>query len=239
MVKTAGSIFSPNISGPIRRRVRVKYPDLVIKTIAHYFLDGNANDASGYGLHGTANGVTWPAGKINQAALFDGAAYIQLPASNAVITAASPWSICAWAERTALSVTRDQIFGFHRGDEKGSAIYLASIGGSKLQFGYHTGAEVLTRDTVGFTADTWHHVALTYDGIAFRVYLNGNLADSVVNTFSGFGSYPAFIGAYSAVDDAYKFIGPIDDVRCYDKALTLATIRAIYNSGNGTQEEVQ
>jgi|AntRauTorcE11897_2_1112592.scaffolds.fasta_scaffold06145_7 hypothetical protein len=39
--------------------------------VAHYKLDGNANDSSGYENDGSPSGVSWTNGKISQAAQMD------------------------------------------------------------------------------------------------------------------------------------------------------------------------
>ncbi len=53
MVKTAGSIFSPNTSGPLRRRVRKKYPprppDLVVTGELTPDVTGNYFETGTYG----------------------------------------------------------------------------------------------------------------------------------------------------------------------------------------------
>lgn len=74
-------------------------------------------------------------------------------------------------------------------------------------------------------ARTWSHVACTYDGTELRVYLNGQLAgcEELQSTVPG-GAFGSAIGAEIAPgpspDDVKdRFLGGVDDVRIYDRAL--------------------
>ncbi|MFO1527485.1 MAG: LamG-like jellyroll fold domain-containing protein [Turneriella sp.] len=76
---------------------------------------------------------------------------------------------------------------------------------------------------------TWTHVCASHDGTDARLYIDGvlmgtkpvTLSTSVSSTVSG-----AFrVGAW--FDDAHRFSGDIDDVRIYNKALSLPEIRQI------------
>ena len=64
----------------------VAQADLNDGLVAYYPFDGDANDMSGNGHHGTEhNGITYTSGRINQAATFDGiSTYIQVPHSDSL-----------------------------------------------------------------------------------------------------------------------------------------------------------
>ncbi len=79
-------------------------------------------------------------------------------------------------------------------------------------------------------AEQWHHIAGTYDGTNLKLYLDGKEVASVASEF-GMVSGPNQVGigadlTYDAqnpnVPDTFK--GLIDNVRIYDKALTLAEL---------------
>jgi len=79
----------------------------------------------------------------------------------------------------------------------------------------------------------WHHVAGTYDGTEYNVYVDGMLDGSMkatgsIDTWDG---YWFCIGAHykktDARDPRYFFDGLIDDVRVYDRALSEAEIGEI------------
>ncbi len=77
-------------------------------------------------------------------------------------------------------------------------------------------------------ANTWYHMALTYDGALFHIYVNGHLSASL--------AYDLFIpnqdGAsnlgYRSDDGWNPFDGTLDDVAFYNKALTLDQVQAHY-----------
>ncbi|MBI4025262.1 MAG: LamG domain-containing protein [Verrucomicrobia bacterium] len=72
--------------------------------------------------------------------------------------------------------------------------------------------------------ETWYHVAGTYDGSVFRVYLDGEeVGVSDPNLALTRGQKDVFIGAYCG-GYAYGFEGLIDEVKIYDRALAPAEI---------------
>jgi len=80
----------------------------------------------------------------------------------------------------------------------------------------------------------WHHVAGTYDGTRYNLYVDGILDDSMdasgsIDTWDG---YFFCIGAHYKKDDERDprrfFDGLIDDVRIYDIALSESKIRQIF-----------
>ena len=91
------------------------------------------------------------------------------------------------------------------------------------------------------TANTWYHLAATYDGDNLRAYKNG-----VLVTANKAPSGPANpetnslkIGRHAA---AWQFFtGTIDEVRVYNRALSAAEVAelntVVYGGGNGTAED--
>ena len=81
-------------------------------------------------------------------------------------------------------------------------------------------------------ANTWVHVAGTYDGTALRIYVNGALnATKAVTGTTCANAEPLEIGAKNrttppATTEAYMD-GRIDDVRVYNRALSAAEIKTV------------
>jgi len=69
-----------------------------------------------------------------------------------------------------------------------------------------------------WAAAKWYHIAGTFDGTAFKIYVNGNLEDTVLHPGIHTDASGLLIGARSGQRN--YFTGEIDDVRLYGKALT-------------------
>lgn len=72
---------------------------------------------------------------------------------------------------------------------------------------------------------TWYYYTLTYDGTTAKLYRNGNLDISSTATV-GTTADTIQIGAYSSANFLY---GYMDNIRCYNTALTQPQIQAIYS----------
>lgn len=78
--------------------------------------------------------------------------------------------------------------------------------------------------------NTWQHVAATYDGSKMRLYLNGNLVDSISITLSFTSSLQNLtLGNWSNPSTARCFIGSIDEARVWNIARSKAQIQASMN----------
>jgi alpha-tubulin suppressor-like RCC1 family protein len=96
--------------------------------------------------------------------------------------------------------------------------------------------------TVGTTIayNAWTHLAATLDGNAgtMNIYTNGVLAAQTVTTVRPFGALSAGnspgigIGNLNDGFNNFPFIGDIDELALYNRALTAAEVQAIYNAGS-------
>jgi len=77
--------------------------------------------------------------------------------------------------------------------------------------------------TTSWSANTWYHIAGTFDGFNFRIHVNGNTERSVSHPGENETTTGLFIGCTSS--NATNFNGMIDDVRIYDYALSDAEIK--------------
>ena len=81
--------------------------------------------------------------------------------------------------------------------------------------------------------DTWAHVAATYDGATLRLYVDGSLVASVAAT----GAISTSTGALRIGGNVLwgeYFQGLIDEVRVYNRALTLSQIQSDMAAGAAT-----
>ena len=88
-----------------------------------------------------------------------------------------------------------------------------------------TGLLFVVDPTISST-NAWHHVAYTYDGATFSIYVDGTLAASrpVISTPNGAGNNMT-IGAF---DTGYlHFTGCLDNMKVFDRALTATEVSNI------------
>jgi len=131
---------------------------------------------------------------------------------------------------------------FFRGDHRpGLDPYILSMqANNTLLFG------ICDADGNGATVETtlnyfaWTHVAATLDGSsgALSIYTNGVLAAKTLTTIRPFGallpdqSPGVGIGNLNDGGNNFPFIGDIDEIALYSRALSATEIAAIYNAGS-------
>jgi len=77
----------------------------------------------------------------------------------------------------------------------------------------------------------WQHVAVTFTGEQLTVYYNGKSEGSVaVDRPLAFSSGDLAIGASEKYFPSVSFVGKIDNVRIYDKALTAGQMKKLYQN---------
>lgn len=205
-----------------------------IPAVAWYKLDGNALDSSGNGYHGTWRGTeAYAAGKFagTQAAVFDGASRI----FNGSIGTGPGFTVVAWQRQSTNNATRQYL--------------VASAGLKNLLYtdvkslGVDSSFTVAARDTTtrsvsggALLAGTWTHVAGTCGPEGLAASVNGTrigLNTAVTNAASDIGYY---LGTYGS----FFLRGALQDVRIFDRALSLANIQRIMESqDNEPLEELQ
>ena len=80
----------------------------------------------------------------------------------------------------------------------------------------------------------WHHGGWVYDPVAgqVRLYLDGELVDEASTTPDPFTSTnPLCIGAYGVGCDTYEFVGNLDEVAVFKRALSLEEVKGLYTRG--------
>jgi len=83
--------------------------------------------------------------------------------------------------------------------------------------------------TAALTANTWTHLAATYDGATMRLYVNGVQVASRAQTGAiATSTNPLQIGGDSIYGQ--YFAGRIDEVRIYNRALSAAQIQSDMNT---------
>ena len=196
--------------------------------ILYYQFEGNADDSSGNDYHGTAfGGLNYVQGVIGQAASFDGIDdYID---TNTRIDNLTSMSVFAWVRPYAQNFTGN-LYIVHN--------VMPNSGGFNLFItnGYPAAHLRAPSDTVGRVIDPpavqlgeWYLWGFTWDGNVLRLYVDGvEVANDVFNQTIDISTVNVHI-ATSVNDPLRKFVGDVDDLRIYDRALNPAEIQALYD----------
>ncbi|MBF0327280.1 MAG: tandem-95 repeat protein [Alphaproteobacteria bacterium] len=86
--------------------------------------------------------------------------------------------------------------------------------------------------TTTLSADTWYHIAASYDGATVKLYVNGDLVLSQATTLSSFQLTNAaqYVGIGADINSTlFPSVAQIDEARVWSVARTDAQIKASYN----------
>lgn len=201
-------------------------------------------DYSGNRNNGTTTGATAATfidGKRGKALSFDGTNdYVGISSSKGIIGTAKTGTMAAWIKLVPSGSNKDVY-----AESSNSSAFPLLI----LRADTNNKAAAFIRDTAGASntivsnttvADgTWHHIAVTQNssGVFQGVYVDGRLdtASNTGNSLGAMGVNKTNIGAtlYQAFPQGVNFVnGQIDEVRVYNRILSEAEIRKLYQSGN-------
>jgi autotransporter-associated beta strand protein len=211
-------------------------PPQLTPPAAHYRFDGDAQDSSGNGNHGTPSAVSYSAGRIGaQAVQLNGAtAYVKVPRS----IGSSDFTIALWLRTTDTGGSGGanewwRGDGLVDGEVAGSRPdFGTSLVGSKFTFGVGFSPDVSIRSTTSVNDGQWHHLAATRELAAglMKVYVDGNLEDSVTGP-AGVRDAPENLHIGSLQTTNNYLNGAIDDVRLYDSLLSPEEIAFLAGGG--------
>ena len=192
---------------------------------AYSFNEGSGTsvtDSSGNGNTGTVANTTWTtSGKYGSALVFNGTSALVTINDAASLHLSTAMTLEAWVSASTVNaIYRDVIY-------KGNDAYYLEGTSTKSAFpsggGTFGTASGEVFGTAKLTANTWTHLATTYDGANLRMYVNGKLVATLAKTgVIPTSANPLQIGGDSLYGQFFK--GTIDEVRVYNVALTIAQI---------------
>ena len=192
---------------------------------------GKALDRSGQGNTGNIAQMstsTAPViGKLGQALNFDGVDdNVSLP-NPSTYPITTPWTVSAWVFPRSTSNNNAVIF---YGEQANNGVHLIIPTTTFWRVGFWGGTSAdAGAGTVSL--NTWQFMTGTFDGTNLRLYKNGLLiAGPTAATPAASASPVAGIGANNSGGSSY-FRGSIDDARIYNRALSVAEVKQLYQAG--------
>lgn len=197
--------------------------------VAYYPFNGNANDESGNANHGTVNSASLTNdrfGNADSAYSFNGNDSISIPHDDS-LNIENELSLSLWVHLTTLPTSDKVLIG--KSNYSTNTNYLLRLrGDGNLQFEYKIHSFIQSSE---LQLNQWNHIVCTSDGNGtVKMYVNG--IDTTVSNQSnspfGLVTHDLTIGARSIGGE--NFNGNIDDIRIFNKELTIAEVLALYNA---------
>jgi hypothetical protein len=184
-------------------------------------------DWSGHGYHGSLDGdPQWADGYDGDALDLDGigdnvnVASVPLPAN--------AFTIALWfnsGSALGSSSTRRDFLYWQSGDRPHLTFNRSGTGEIGLWPAVGEDFDGPLTTTLSWDAGTWYHIAGTFDGTNFKIYVNGNMESQVSHPGTHDDASGILIGCRT--NQRNYFDGKIDDVRLYDTALTQEEIQLV------------
>ena len=207
-----------------------KEPDFLKEgLVAYYPFNGNAKDESGNGNDGEVKGPTLSAdrhGKSDNAYSFDGVDDI-ITAPPLQNLAGSGLTLSIWVSPVSfdknypniINIGRDKVAFYGKGP---------NYGGNKGRIGIWITPQSSGPQTQPIPLREWSHVVAISTGEKILLYWNGQLDDELVMNVGMVASSKLSIGALMYAAGDYEWHGSLDDIRIYNRALTEAEVKELY-----------
>lgn len=195
-------------------------------------LNGSVNDTSGNNNNGTNNGATATTGQngqVNGAYSFNGtSSLISLP-NAAAISGNNPYTLSAWIQPTDITISNHGILGWGAwGTINGVTAFRTQNEGGINGLRMYWWNNDLAGSAPSLADGRWHHVLTEFDGSTRSIYVDGALIASDNPPVHNAVAADVNIGR---TDGAEYFVGSIDDVRIYNRALSASEVQALHAAG--------
>ena len=195
--------------------------------VAYYPFNGNAKDESKNGNDSVSTNATLTNDRFGTPASafsfrFSDKRFIEcndatLPAGN------SPRTVTLWFTDGHPQSRRSEKFSprglfAYGGESAESRFYGISLRDGELSLGKSGGGDL---PTALLTSRDWTHTVWSFDGAIAKIFINGKQSGSGDRSFNTTKTGSFQIG--------YGWIGNIDDVRIYNRALSAAEVKSLYN----------
>lgn len=188
-------------------------------------------DSSVNGNNGKLNGTKWVNGQIGKALEFNGSTdFVECTGNKDALNTTTTMTVTAWiktpqpTKNFQMFVTHGQaVWELRCNSTTGTAHFCAQIGAVWIDQTEYSTKTILK-------ADTWYHVAGTFDGKRVTTFINGvddghyDAAGTIASS-----SNPVHLGKRVEDVSTYSFIGDIDEVGIFNVALPDTEIKSLMN----------
>ena len=198
--------------------------------MGYWGFEGNYADGSGLGNTGTAHGSTFTAGEKGQGIALNGSSWVQVPDASGAFDFSGANTVTAWVKYTGSSAYRGIVVKRDPGTYDNTnwqmdmnpsnvpAYTVFTAYGSSHAVGVSGGS---------LSGGAWHFLAGVYDKTNEYFYLDGALIASRPLSSSLYtNNIDVYIGGNSS---SGYFVGTVDEVRLYDRALSASEISTLYS----------
>ncbi len=193
--------------------------------------DAHAREIVNNGNMGTLeSGVGYAIGKVGQAFSFSGTGGVSIPDALASHFT-NQFMLSAWVNATDLT-NSPLILSKFGGGQNAYELELLSDGSVRSNIsGDGTSLDSLISSTGLVTTGKWYHVATTFNGGDWRIYLNGVQVASKVSAITSI--FPSTATLYIGRDNTttHFFNGRIDEAQLTNRAFTQTEIQSIVAAG--------
>ena len=193
-----------------------------------------ASDSSGNNNTGTlTNGPTWTAGKIGGAVNFDGGDDYVTKSDPNIVEGVNQMTISFWMKSNlGFKAVNEMLIAQNGGGTDTFALQWSSAENINFSVEDTIGVDQSATFTDGVLDTNWHHIVGVMNGSNIRVYVDTVVGDiqGSISTVSNSSANPIEIGA---TNGGQFFNGQIDEVRVYNRALSVSDIQALYTYTGG------
>ena len=212
------------------------------ETVLLYLFDeetaDEATDLSEFENHGEITDAEWTEdGKIGGALVFDGiSSLIEVPHHDSLLPGGDELTIEVWFKPTTFPAGHPAIA--RKGSVAESGWGFDTPGGKIRGFVYTApGDPAVAEGTTQMILDTWHHLAMVYDGAELRIYLDGEL-DGEVPRKGDINENEASVWIGKKSIESVWLDGTIDELRILNIAITQEQIQQDMEEGIAFAVEV-
>jgi hypothetical protein len=189
---------------------------------------GNANDESGNGNNGApGSGVTLTTDRFfssNAAYDFNGSGNISL--TTPPTTGAQDFTISGWVKTNNTSVRKGIACWGQDNPWQSTYFFITNTGYLNFGFAYNGGPQSST-----FIADNqWHHVAVKCTSGLIQLYLDGQPTATALQMNPNISGANKALGANIDNSGSNNFVGSLDDIGIWNRALTQQEITNLFNA---------